>query len=96
MDEKKDFTCTKTGQYHIGRSDQYAEGQGCYVQVPQHAKKWANRNSAETDVKSCTWDEKQQEPVQAAGGLLRKQICRKGHGRPHEHKLNLNQCALQQ
>ena len=55
------------------------------------------RRNSKADVKSHTWDEKQQEPVQAAGRLLKKQICRKGQGGPHGHKLNLSQQrALQQ
>lgn len=43
----------------------------------RHVPAGTRRNSKK--VKSSTWDEKnQQKPVQAAGQLLRKQICRKG------------------
>lgn len=70
------------------------------MQGPQHAEKWANRNQKEFKGRCNSLApgmKKLQEPVQAAGQLLRKQICRKAHGRPYGHKSNLSQqCALRQ
>ena len=78
---KEWLICWRTGLLRAGISTCWEMGQ----QEPK------------ADVKSDTWDEKQQEPVQAASWLLRKQIYRKGYGWPHGHNLNLGQhCALQQ